>query len=73
MRTRPGEIDRQFTVLRQAVEGKRAIQCRYYTIGRDVEDKRTIEPYGLMLSWATGIALAAPATATLCASSAWTA
>jgi len=51
MQTRPGEIDRQFTVLRQAVEGKRAIQCRYYTIGRDVEEKRAIEPYGLMLSW----------------------
>ena len=51
MQTRPGEIDRQFLVLRQAVEQKRAVRCRYYTIRRDAEEPRVIEPYGLMLSW----------------------
>ena len=45
------QIDAQFTTLRAAVEGRRAVQCVYYTIRRDVEAKRVIEPYGLMLSW----------------------
>lgn len=47
----PGEIDRQFAVLRAGVEGRRAVRCRYYSIRRDVEGVRVIEPYGLMLSW----------------------
>lgn len=47
----PAEIDAQFAVVRAGVETRRAIRCRYYTIGRDAEARRVIEPYGLMLSW----------------------
>ncbi len=47
----PAEIETQFAILRQAVEQRRAVQCRYYSIRRDVEGVRVIEPYGLMLSW----------------------
>ena len=47
----PAEIESQFATLRQAVESRRAVRCRYYSIRRDVEAERVIEPYGLMLSW----------------------
>src|SRR5207249_11355398 len=40
-----------FAVLRRGVEERRAVRCRYYAIGRDAEEERVIEPYGLMLSW----------------------
>jgi predicted DNA-binding transcriptional regulator YafY len=49
--TAPAEIAEQFAALRNAVESRRAVRCRYYTIGRDTENERIIEPYGLMLSW----------------------
>jgi predicted DNA-binding transcriptional regulator YafY len=49
--TAPAEIETQFAILRQAVEERRAVRCRYYTIRRDAEAERVIEPYGLMLSW----------------------
>jgi predicted DNA-binding transcriptional regulator YafY len=49
--TAPADVEPQFTVLRQAVEERRAVRCRYYTIRRDVESQREVEPYGLMLSW----------------------
>ena len=49
--TAPAEIRAQFATLRDAVEQHRAVRCRYYTIRRDVEAERVIEPYGLMLSW----------------------
>ncbi|HEU5260184.1 MAG TPA: WYL domain-containing protein [Gemmatimonadales bacterium] len=45
------EADEQFALLRRAVEQRRAVRCRYYTIGRDAEEERVVEPYGLMLSW----------------------
>jgi len=45
------DVDAQFTTLREAVETRRAVQCRYYTMRRDTEAQRIIEPYGLMLSW----------------------
>jgi len=45
------EVDQQFALLRQAVEERRAVRCSYYAIGRDAEEERVIEPYGLMLSW----------------------
>ncbi len=45
------EVDQQFVLLRKAVEARRAVHCSYYTIGRDAEGERVIEPYGLMLSW----------------------
>jgi proteasome accessory factor B len=40
-----------FGVLRAGVERRRPVSCTYYSIGRDVESQRVIEPYGLMLSW----------------------
>jgi len=46
-----GDIESQFAALRDAVEQRRAVRCRYYTIRRDDEAERVIEPYGLMLSW----------------------
>ena len=49
--TAPAEIETQFAILRQAVEQRRAVRCRYYAIRRDAEAERVIEPYGLMLSW----------------------
>src|SRR5207249_11909053 len=36
-----------FAVLRRGVEERRAVRCRYYAIGRDAEEERVIEPYGL--------------------------
>jgi predicted DNA-binding transcriptional regulator YafY len=47
----PPELDQHFAILRQAVEERRAARCGYYSIGRDAEQQRVIEPYGLMLSW----------------------
>src|SRR6266581_3003721 len=45
------EFSRAFDALRRAVEESRAVSCRYYAIGRDRDQQRVIEPYGLMLSW----------------------
>lgn len=42
---------KQFAVARQGLEEQRAVVCRYYAIGRDKEEERVIEPYGLMLTW----------------------
>jgi predicted DNA-binding transcriptional regulator YafY len=47
---RPG-FDRDFATLLDAVRKRRAVTCHYYSIGRDDESLRTIEPYGMMLSW----------------------
>jgi predicted DNA-binding transcriptional regulator YafY len=47
----PPELSQHFAILRQAVEEQRAARCVYYSIGRDAEEARVIEPYGLMLSW----------------------
>jgi predicted DNA-binding transcriptional regulator YafY len=44
-------FDLQFAALLDAVRKRRAVTCRYYSIGRDAESQRTIEPYGMMLSW----------------------
>ena len=38
-------------VLQQAVARRIRVTCRYYTIGRDVEERRTLEPYGLFFTW----------------------
>lgn len=46
----PG-FTRIFKTLFSGVRDRRAIQCRYYAIGRDQEESRVIEPYGMMLSW----------------------
>lgn len=47
----PPAFEQHFALLREAVERRRAVRCRYYTIGRDAEESRVVEPYGLMLSW----------------------
>ena len=44
-------FEKIFTTLREGVERKVAVRCRYYAIGRDEERDRVIEAYGLMLSW----------------------
>lgn len=44
-------FDSQFAVVKQGLEEQRAVRCCYYSIGRDKEEERTIEPYGLMLTW----------------------
>ena len=46
----PG-FEQIFKTLREGVERRTAIRCRYYAIGKDEERTRVIEPYGLMLSW----------------------
>ncbi|HWA16511.1 MAG TPA: WYL domain-containing protein [Gemmatimonadales bacterium] len=51
-------FDRIFGVLRQGVEERQAVRCVYYAIGRDQEDERVIEPYGLMLTWGTWYCIA---------------
>ena len=51
VQTTPPEADEHFALLRRAVEERHAVRCRYYAIGRDAEEERVIEPYGLMLSW----------------------
>ena len=48
--TREG-FDREFAAILRAVRTRHALACRYYSIGRDEEAERTIEPYGMMLSW----------------------
>jgi len=48
--TSPG-FEKEFAVLKEGLEAQRAIRCRYYAIGRDKEEERVIEPYGLMLTW----------------------
>lgn len=40
-----------FAVLRYGIERRRRIACRYYSIGRDTEEDRDLEPYALMLIW----------------------
>lgn len=44
-------FEQQFAVLKEGLEQQRAVRCRYYAIGRDKEEERHIEPYGLMLTW----------------------
>ena len=39
------------SVLQRGVTSRTAVACRYYTIHRDVEDDREIEPYGLFFTW----------------------
>ena len=38
-------------VLQQAVADRTAVRCRYYAIGRDAEDEREVEPWGLFFQW----------------------
>jgi len=38
-------------VLQEGVAGRRAVRCTYYSIGRDVESDRVLEPRGLFFNW----------------------
>jgi predicted DNA-binding transcriptional regulator YafY len=48
-------LDRDATnalaVLQDAVADRRAVRCSYYSIGRDVEGERVLEPQGLFFNW----------------------
>ena len=46
-----GEAAKSLETLQQAVAGHVAVRCLYFAIGRDVEERRDIEPYGLFFSW----------------------
>ena len=43
----PPDAQTSLAVLQQAVAERRAVRCTYYTIGRDDEAEREIEPWGL--------------------------
>ena len=45
------EFGRRFEALKAGVERRLPVACRYYSIQRDADEERVIEPYGLMLSW----------------------
>ncbi len=42
---------RSLEVLQRAVAERTAVRCRYFTISRDAEEPREIEPYGLYFGW----------------------
>ncbi len=46
-----GDASRALEVLQRAVADHTAVRCRYYAIGRDAEEERVIEPWGLFFSW----------------------
>ena len=51
-----GEVGKQennetLELLQQAVARRVAVECSYYTISRDSESKRVIEPHGLFFNW----------------------
>jgi len=46
-----GEGARSLEVIQQAVAEHVAVRCLYFAIGRDAEERRDIEPYGLFFSW----------------------
>lgn len=46
-----GEASRALDVLQRAVGDRTAVRCSYYSIGRDAETDRVIEPYGLFFNW----------------------
>jgi predicted DNA-binding transcriptional regulator YafY len=50
-RSLDGEAARSLEVLQQAVAEHVAVDCLYFAIGRDAEERRVIEPYGLFFTW----------------------
>jgi proteasome accessory factor B len=55
------ETVRTLEVLQQAVAQNMRVRCRYYSIGRDVEEEREIEPHGLFFHWGYWYCVARPA------------
>jgi len=45
------EGSRALEVLQRAVSSRTAIRCQYYSIGRDQDEARVLEPYGLFFTW----------------------
>jgi predicted DNA-binding transcriptional regulator YafY len=45
-------------ILQRAVTARTAVRCRYYAIGRDAEEERVLEPYGLFFNWGRWYAVA---------------
>ncbi len=48
-----GETTEVLQLLQGAVAAGNAVKCRYYSIGRDSEEEREVEPYGLLFNWST--------------------
>jgi predicted DNA-binding transcriptional regulator YafY len=46
-----GDAARTLEILQRAVAEHTAVKCRYYAIGRDAEEARVIEPWGLFFGW----------------------
>ncbi len=46
-----GETTRSLEVLQQAVAERNAVTCSYHSIGRNREEPRDIEPFGLFFNW----------------------
>jgi len=46
-----GESTRSLEVLQHGVAERTAVRCLYFAIGRDSEETRVIEPYGLFFNW----------------------
>ena len=46
-----GEGAKSLEVLQHAVAERIAVRCRYFAMGRDAEEARVIEPYGLFFNW----------------------
>ena len=51
LRPLTGESAKSLEVLQRAVADRTAVRCRYFAIGRDSEETRVIEPYGLFFNW----------------------
>lgn len=47
----PEEGRRALEVLQRALMDRTPVSCRYYSISRDSDEERTIEPYGLFFQW----------------------
>jgi predicted DNA-binding transcriptional regulator YafY len=47
----PQELERTLETLQRAVVARQAVRCRSRSLGHDVEEERTIEPYGVFFNW----------------------
>jgi len=53
-----GEGAKSLEVLQRAVAERVAVRCLYFAIGRDAEERRIVEPYGLFFNWGNWYAAA---------------
>jgi len=49
--TLPEQGRRALEILQRAVMDRTPVSCRYYSISRDSDEERAIEPYGLFFQW----------------------